>query len=106
MKQFQNKTFHHCLIVTDPFRGTSVGAAMFDHVATHPLLASVVAAFTMQVRDAGAVQQTSVSTNIIGGDCARRKALATAVEDMQVLSEPIVQMVRAAYTVLVLSTGL
>lgn len=75
------------MIIIDPFHGTSVGAAMFDHVATHPLLASVATAFTMQARDAGAAQQTSVSTNIIGGDCARRKALATAVEDM--LSELI-----------------
>ena len=41
----------------DPFRGDPVGAAMFDHVVTRPLLAStasVASWFTMEMYAAGA----------------------------------------------------
>lgn len=61
-----------CNSIIDPFSAAPVGAAMFDHVVTLPLLASaasVTCVFTVKVRDAGAAQQTSILMHIVDGDC-------------------------------------
>lgn len=58
--------------VINPFHGDPVGAAMFDHVVTRPLLASAASAASVFTRDANeaprVAQQTSVSADFVDGD--------------------------------------
>lgn len=70
----------------DPFHGDPMGAAMFDHVLTLLLFASagpIASVFTMDVHNAGAVQQHSVFGAYhrwwLGG---WHEALAAALKDM------------------------
>lgn len=55
----------------DAFHGDPVGAAIFDDLVTRPFLTlatSVASVFTMDVHDANAAHNSSVSAYIVDGD--------------------------------------